>query len=286
MTKILKFSVLGLLFLFTANTFSQSLIITAKDFAAEMKSNKSLVVIDANSPENYAKQHIQGAINIWHQDLYKKDKIEGLLKSPEELAAIFGKKGLTISSPMVIYDDGSQKYNSNLYTFLVYLGAENIRLLHRDPATFEQARITMSSTPVSLKAQVFTPVVRNDFFSVINEIKAANDPTAFVIVDVRDKEEFEGKVEKSKGHIPGSIHLNFKDMLTDKGAFKSKEELEKIASTSGITADKTIYLYCYTGVKAAVTYIALKNILGFQKCKIYEGSYNEWVADVANPINK
>jgi 3-mercaptopyruvate sulfurtransferase SseA len=86
----MKYFLLGILLFFGTNTFSQSLIISAKDFAAELKNNKLLVVIDANSPENYAKQHIQGAINIWHQDLYRKDKIEGLLKSPEELSAIMG----------------------------------------------------------------------------------------------------------------------------------------------------------------------------------------------------
>ena len=286
MRKLIDICIFTCLIMMSLQVNSQEIIITAKDFAGELKNNKSIVIIDANSPDNYAKQHIQGAINIWHQDLYLKGPVEGLLKSPDELAAFFGKKGLTITTPLIIYDDGSQKYNSNLFVILKYLGATNMRLLHRDPATFEQSRIPMSATAASLKPAVFVPNVADKFFHSMQDVITGHGNTQFLLVDVREKDEFLGKVEKSKGHLPGAIHVNYKDVLTDKGAFKSKEELEKIFAAAGISAEKTICLYCYTGVKAAVTYVALTSILGYPDCRVYEGSYNEWVSQPVNPIEQ
>ena len=81
------------------------LIIPAKDFAAELKTNKTMVVIDVQAADVYAKQHIQGAINIPHKSLYKTGAIEGQFLSTEELAAIFGKKGVSNTSKIVLYDE-------------------------------------------------------------------------------------------------------------------------------------------------------------------------------------
>jgi 3-mercaptopyruvate sulfurtransferase SseA len=44
--------------------------------------------------------------------LYKTGTIEGQFKDAAELADIFGKAGLSETSSIVIYDDGSQKYNA------------------------------------------------------------------------------------------------------------------------------------------------------------------------------
>lgn len=46
-------------------SFAQRPLISATDFAVEVKTSKSLVVIDVNTPEVYARQHIQGAINLY-----------------------------------------------------------------------------------------------------------------------------------------------------------------------------------------------------------------------------
>ncbi len=58
------------LVLMAIQAFAQGPVISAKDFAAEYKSNKNLVVIDVNAPEVYAKQHVQGAIKLFFRELY------------------------------------------------------------------------------------------------------------------------------------------------------------------------------------------------------------------------
>src|SRR5665647_412513 len=123
---MLKFSFAVTLLLLSLHIFAQSPVISAKDFAAELKANKSLVVIDVNGADLYSQQHIRGAINLPHKDLYKAGPVEGQIKPAEELAAIFGKKGVSNTSRIVLYDEGSNRYNSRVWWILKSIGANNV----------------------------------------------------------------------------------------------------------------------------------------------------------------
>lgn len=273
-------------FLLMAGTAFAGKFISAKDFAKEMKTNKSLVIIDANSAGNYAKAHIKGAISIPHKELYQSGEIEGLIKSPDALAKYFGDKGVSNTAPIVVYDDGSNKYSSRVYWVLKYLGAENVRILHKDMNQFKAARIMLSRTPTKAAKATFTANVNPKILAKIENVKAPKGNT--VIVDARSEAEYKGQDEKkeSKGHIKGAINLEYKDVLKDNGDFKSKEEIQKVATAKGITADKEIILYCKTSVRAGVLYVAFAEILGYPNVKVYDGAYAEYSANTANPIEK
>ncbi len=262
--------------------------ISAKDFAAELKANKAMVVIDVQAADVYAKQHIQGAINIPHKSLYKTGPIEGQFLPVEELAAIFAKKGVSNTSKIVIYDDGSQKYNSRIWWVLKYMGATDVALLHKEASQMEANRIPMTSAATTLKATTFVPAIVADMNIEMEKVKSnIGNPTS-LLLDVRELDEYEGRdqAKKSKGHLPGAVFMNFKEVLTTTGAFKTKEEIIATAAKYGATPDKQILVYCQTGIKAAVVYIALKEIAGFQNVKLYAGAYAEWVSVSENVLEK
>lgn len=265
-----------------------TVIIEAKDFATELKTNKNLVVIDVQAADVYAKQHIQGAINIPHKSLYKPGTIEGQFKDVAELADIFGKKGVSNNSQIVVYDDGSQKYNSRVWWVLKYLGAGDIVLLHKDMAQMEAARIPMTATPSVLKAAAFVPVVNQNLNIDMAGVKALAGNSNALLLDAREIDEYNGvdKDKKSKGHLPGAVFMNFKEVLTPAGAYKSSGEIIATAAKYGATPEKEIVVYCQTGIKAAVLYIALKEIAGFSNVKLYAGAYAEWASVAENPIEK
>lgn len=282
----MKKSILLILAIIASTAAFSQVSVSAKDFAAELKANKSLVVIDVMAADVYAKQHIAGAINIPHKSLYKEGPVEGQFKSVEDLAAFFGSKGVSNTSKIVIYDDGSQKYNSRVWWILKYLGASDVRLLHKDMTQWEQARIPLTPAPVTLKATSFVPAINTAMNIHIPDVKAlANHPGA-VLLDAREKDEYEGvdKDKKSKGHLPGAVWMNFKEVLTASGAFKTKEEILATAAKFGATPDKEVVVYCQTGIKASTVYVALKEIAGFTDVKLYAGAYAEWASMEGNPF--
>jgi len=110
----------------------------------------------------------------------------------------------------------------------------------------------------------------------------------FVLVDARSEDEYDGKKgeTKRKGHIPGSIRLDYVDILNEDGTLKAKDDLAKIFSDAGITPDKDVAVYCETSVRAGIMYLALTSVLDYPKVRVYDGALYEWSADAANAVDK
>lgn len=286
MKKIMKSFALIISFLLVAQvTFAGEVLVNAKDFTKAIKADKSIVVIDANTAANYAKSHVMGAVNIPHKELYQAGDIEGLIKPAAELAAYFGEKGVSNTSNIIIYDDGSSKYASRVYWVLKYLGAEKVSILHKDMDAWRAARVPLTRNKSTAKAATFTAKVNNAVLASEADVKSCSG--ACVLVDSRKPAEFNGTSEKpeSVGHIKGAINVNYEEFVDDKGAFKPADQIKAIAEKNGLTADKNIILYCVTSVRAAVSYVALHEILGYTNVKVYDGAYNEWKAK-GNPMEK
>lgn len=281
---MLKYSFAVTLLLLSLPIFAQSPVISAKDFAAELKANNSLVVIDVNGADIYSQQHIQGAINLPHKDLYKAGPVEGQIKPAEELAAIFGKKGVSNTSRIVVYDEGSNRYNSRVWWILKSIGATNVSILHFNMDQFAAARIPLTATPSTGKATTFTVAASGYKALVMADIQKL--PEGTLLLDAREKEEYAGTdaARKSKGHLPGAVWMNFKEVLTATGAYKTKDEIIAAAAKFGATPEKPVVIYCNSGVKASVLFIAFKEIAGFQNIGIYVGSYADWSSVPENKI--
>lgn len=272
------------LILVIGQSYAQGPLISAKDFAAELKANKNMVVVDVNTPDVYAKQHIQGAINIPLKELYKPGAVEGQVKPAEELAAYLGKKGVSNTHKIVLVDEGSNKYNSRVWWILKSLGAADVSILHFNMEQFAAARIPLTATPASGKATTFA--VAESTFKACSADDVKSRTEGAVLLDAREKDEFAGAdaAKKSKGHIPGAVWMNFKEVLTPTGAYKSKDEIVAAAAKFGATPEKTVIVYCNSGVKASVLYVAMKEIAGFQNVLYYAGSYADWASNPDNQL--
>jgi len=281
---MLKHFFVILLSAFALNAIAQSPVISAKDLASEIKNNKNTIIVDVNPPEVYAKQHIQGAINLFFKELYQPNAVEGKLKPNSELATILGKKGISNTAKIVVYENESNKHNNRVWWILKSLGAKDVWTLHVDAKAFAAALIAMNSVPVRAKPTTFT-VAESSYKSLTME-DVKNLPKGTLLLDGREKEEFEGvdAAKKSKGHIPGAVWMNYREVLTPTGAFKTKEEIIAAATKYGVTPEKPIVVYCNSGVKASTLLVGLKEIAGFQNVQYYAGSYADWSSNPANPI--
>jgi len=261
-----------LVVLYSSSLMAQGDIISAADFMKMFKTNKNMIIVDASKADSYKKSHIKNAVNIPHKSLYKAGDIEGLIEDPEKLASIFGSKGVSETKTIVVYDGGTQKYSSRVYWILKYLGAPDVKILHKDMATFRKSRVPLTPIPGKIQAATFTPNVNPAIYADMAMAKAGNA----ILIDARTTEEYDGTSDKSAGHIPGAVNIGYKEVLTSTDAFKNKADMEKFAAANNLTADKPIIVYCNTGVIATVIYTGLTNVLGWTNVKIYDGAYKEW----------
>jgi len=278
----IKSAIAVLAIFFLSAAAAQADVISAEDVKTLMNGNEDLVIIDANNYDHYRAVHLEGAVNIFHSSLYQKGDIPGLVKSPAELAEIFGKHGVSESSNIVIYDDRMQLYASRVYWILKYLGAEKVSVLHKDTDAWCKAGLPLVTALTRVSPVTFTPDPNPDLYASTEYVRDHKDDPNVVLVDVRTPAEYVGTAGNSEGHIEGAININFTELLTEKGAFKDASELAAIAEANGISPDKEVIFYCRTSVRGSVTYAAFESILGYENVRLYDGAYVEWT--VSNPV--
>ncbi|MFB2977903.1 sulfurtransferase [Microseira sp. BLCC-F43] len=112
-----------------------------------------------------------------------------------------------------------------------------------------------------------------------------------ILLDVRAPQEYNGEwffnqppqgTERA-GHIPGAVHIDHVLTLNENGTFKSRDELQTLFSSKGITPKKEVFPYCAIGGRSGYTWFVLKYLLGYPNVRNYDGSWNEWsrLSDVA-----
>ena len=263
-------------------------IISAKD-AAKLSKDGKAVIVSGRPGADYAKKHIKDAVSIDHATLYNAEGIKSMLKSPEEIAKVLGEKGITADKKVIIYDTGSNKAAGRLYWILKYMGAKDVDILDGHIKGWKKARKSITKKKTKIEATTFTPAVNKGIYADMAYVKSILKNDKVVLVDVRSKDEFDGKAKDDKnitrkGHIDGAIHFEFKNVFNEGGVLKSKDEIIAVAKTAGITSDKEIVLYCASSVRAGIVFMALTDVAGFTNVKVYDGAYYEWNATKENPI--
>jgi thiosulfate/3-mercaptopyruvate sulfurtransferase len=123
------------------------------------------------------------------------------------------------------------------------------------------------------------PSSLNDVRADLEEVKKVVDgKLAAILIDVRTMDLYMGEKGpwKRKGHIKGSLSHFWGDDLKEDGTWKSKEELRKIYDNLGVTPDKLVIVSCGQGQMSAHAYFTLRYLLGHQRVKNYDGSFNQW----------
>jgi len=267
-------------------TIAQSLI-NPRD-AVRMINQAGVVIIDCNPVDEFARTHITNAVNIWHSDLYRPTGIADVLRSPEEIARILGARGVSHTSIILLYDAGHQRFSGRMYWILRYLGARDVRIINGGLAEWKRNRLPVSRTPRRITATTFQATPNAAIAADIQRVRRATTDANAVLVDVRSAGEFRGTEGAAvrKGHIPGSINLPHTVVLNENGTLKSVEELRTIFTNAGITPNKEIIVFCASSIRAGIVYFALKSLLNYPNVRLFDGAFNEWEADAANPVRR
>ncbi|MBE0639705.1 MAG: sulfurtransferase [Bacteroidales bacterium] len=258
-----------LLVIMATGAYAQFDIISAKD-AIKLVDDPNVIIISTRKAEDYAKVHIQNAINVEMKSLYVEGPIEGLLKSPAEMAKIFGEKGVDPSKTIIIYDNGKYVYATYMYWILEYLGYPNVKVLDGHMTSWRAARGPVTKTPFTKPALTVTPKLKSELFCDYNYVKGKLNNSGTMIVDVSAPKEYDA------GHIPGAISMENKLFFNEEAStLNSKEAIEKVLADHKIDKNKEIILYCASSARTGTVYLAMK-ALGYKNMKIYEGGYNEY----------
>lgn len=242
----------------------------------------------------YAKGHIPGA-----QFMHLDRDLSGLktgtngrhpLPDPEVFAAKLSASGVGPDTQVVAYDNEGSAFASRLWWMLRWLGHEKVAVLDGGMSAWRRAK-----QPLVLDLPVVEPaqfVVRRclECLVKVDEVAARLGDASMLLVDARTEERFHGEQEVLDpvgGHIPGAVSRFYYDNLDDAGCyFLPPEELRTVFE--GLLAGRppsALVHTCGSGVTACQNLLAME-LAGLHGSRIYAGSWSEWCADPARPVEK
>jgi len=249
-----------------------------------------LVIIDVRSPEEYGDGHIAGAINVQMAEYADQNNpIAVMAATPEQMEAMLGSKGVGNESRIVIYDDQGASA-TRLWWVLYMYGHPDVKILDGGIEKWQAAGKPMTTVAPLVQAaqyKIDRSRINKGAVASTEEVLAAVENKSALLVDVRSSDEFNGKILKQgafrKGHIPGSIWLEWTKNQNPDRTFKSIPELKKMYEGEGITDCKKIIVYCQTGTRSSYTYFVLTQLLGYPDVQNYDASWIGWSKDESLP---
>jgi len=269
MNNLRKFAKTIILVLAVAAANAQFDIISARD-AVKLVGNANTVFVATISSQDFARVHIQNAVNVEYRALIRPGAIEGLLKSPAELAKILGDRGVDPAKTIIIYDNGRYVHSTYLYWVLDYLGYNNVKILDGHMAAWRAARGPVSRNPVKPTPITVTPRLNSAIIANHAFVEGRINNPRTTIIDVSAPNEHRA------GNIPGSINVENKNFINEANSqLKTRAEIEKVLADNNIARDREIILYCVSSARTGTVYLVLKG-LGFRNVRVYDGGYNEF----------
>lgn len=276
---------------------TSNILISPHALSSLIDQGESIAIVDTRDPEEFAKGHVPGAVNIRDFFTYLTMSDEaGYEAFRDHFAELLSAAGIDGDKQVIVYEE---KLNNGFgqscrgWLILQALGHTNAKVLDGGfhvwqsigkPVTIE------ASHPEPTQFQVDKTAIDRIFIDK-NEMLRALDDHDIKILDIRDQDEWEGissspygvDFAPRKGRLSRSVWLQWDKLMEASARYLPTEYIISTMRQLGLRPKDTIYIYCFKGARAANTYVVLKDA-GFDKIKVYFGSWNEWSRDNTLPI--
>ncbi|MGP4027546.1 sulfurtransferase [Actinomadura sp. 3N407] len=272
---------------------SRSDVLVDTDWVESNLDAPGLVLVEVDEDVSaYDKGHIRGAVKIdWQTEL--QDPVRRDFVDKTGFEQLLSAKGIANDDVVILYGGNNNWFAAYAYWYFKLYGHNRVKLLDGGRKKWElESRELVTDVPsrpaTEYKAKDQDLSIRAFRDEVVDSIGKQN------LVDVRSPDEFSGKLlapahlpqEQSQraGHVPTARSIPWSKAANDDGTFKSDEELRQIYTEAGVDLNKDTIAYCRIGERSSHTWFALRELLGVQNVKNYDGSWTEYGSLIGVPI--
>jgi thiosulfate/3-mercaptopyruvate sulfurtransferase len=278
------------------NGYAKPVLVTT-DWLAEHLNDDGVVVAEVDeNPDLYDEGHITGAVKLhWRDDL--QDPVERDLVDKPTFERLLSERGIANDTTLVLYGDKNNWFAAYAYWYLKIYGHGDVRILDGGRQKWaDEGREFTTETPQPRQAD-YKANERDESIRTYREsVRAQIGEQSKALVDVRSPQEYSGDLiappgyeqegAQRAGHIPTAASIPWATAVRDDGTFKSADELRELYEGKGVTPEKEVTAYCRIGERSAHTWFVLRELLGYERVKNYDGSWTEWGNLVDVPIER
>ncbi|MFJ5715124.1 sulfurtransferase [Neobacillus sp. NPDC093127] len=238
---------------------------------------------------DYREGHIPGASYFdLEQDLSGSVSDHGGRHPLPDLAELVTKleiAGISNHTTVIAYDDGEGAFAARFWWLLQYLGHGDVYVLDEGFNGWLKGNYPLTTDIPVFEKGKFHPNLNAELIASTEEVKAfvKNQPEDIILIDSREEKRYLGleePIDKKAGHIPGAINKPWMEGLRSGQYIPAAEQKQRF---SNVNPGKEIIVYCGSGVTATPNFLALKEA-GFEKVKLYVGSFSDWISYDENKI--
>lgn len=237
----------------------------------------------------YDAAHIPGAIFF---DIDANTKVAAhlphMMMRSDEFEGAVRALGISNSDTLVVYDNSDVRSAARVWWNFRMMGHENVYVLDGGLQKWQTEGRPLTDAPTKrppgkFKASLVPNRLRSQDDLYMN-LKTKTEQ----VVDARAQARFEGSVPEPRkglrsGHIPNALNVPFATLYENDHTLKQPDDIRAIFEGAGVDLGQPIVTSCGSGVTACVLKLALLT-LGKKDVAVYDGSWTEWGADPALPI--
>ena len=272
-------------------------VLVDTDWLAEHLQDDAVVVAEVDeNPDLYDEGHIPGAVRLhWKDDL--QDPIERDLIEKEPFEELLGRLGIGNDTTVVLYGDKNNWFAAYAYWYLKIYGHADARILDGGRQKWIDEGRELTTDVPSPQAKTYRAQERDLSIRAYRDYVLETIQTGGKnLVDVRSPQEYAGELlappgyeqegASRGGHIPTAQSIPWEQAVQDDGTFKPVASLRELYGGKGITPDRETIAYCRIGERSAHTWFVLRELLGYEHVRNYDGSWTEWGNLVDVPIER